>query len=410
MNSNSYPNRVIVRATSLSLIAATFTGAGIIMAQQPPPVAPAPVAPPSAEPGQAKPPRAVVKPAPPAIADPVAPVAPKAVPPPPGDVGSSAYGEGGSIYRDSKRYGLPNTSLTPPAGAPVTALTRNMLDEELNSNPQAAAKTYEAMLAAFDRQRETAAQAIFRLGESYRRMGRVDEARSMYARILREFVDFPDLAKLSQRILTENAPTQSREISALTVAPSNPEEQGFMRQELALLEEELTLTEERIKAGMESTTSALPLKREILQLKQRLARSQAPTWEVPAPPNSTRTRATASWYRPGRAPDSASELERLENEVKDLKDQITLLSGEVQPEAVSTEIISDPRFATLKLEYEKYLLDVSGDPASKKALDNARDRLVKWIQGIYVPELKNSLSIKNARLEAFAKRSEPLKR
>jgi hypothetical protein len=285
-----------------------------------------------------------------------------------------------------------------------------MLDEELSSNPQAAAKTYEAMIAAFDRQRETAAQSIFRLGELYQKAGRVDEARLMYARILREFVDFPDLAKLSQRILSENAPTQSREVSAFQAAPPNPEEQGYMQQELGLLEEELRITEERIKAGMASSNSALPLKREILQLKQRLARSQAPTWLASTPSESPRVESVVSFSRPDRANSSMNDLERLEIETKELKDQIALLSGEVQPETVSTEIIKDPRFATLKLEYEKNLLDASGDAGSKKALDNARERLVRWVQEIYVPELKNSLSVKNARLEAIGKRSEALKR
>jgi hypothetical protein len=285
-----------------------------------------------------------------------------------------------------------------------------MLDEEFNSNPQAAAKNYEAMIATFDQQRETAAQAIFRLGESYRRMGRIDEARSMYARILREFVDFPDLAKLSQRLLSENAPTQPREGAALTATVPNREEEELIRQELALLGEQLGVAEEQVKNGQATASSTIPIKREMLQLKQRLARTQTQTWAIAAPTESLQSQSPNFLYRTDRAAGSPGELERLEIETKDLRSQIDLLSGEVQPETVSTQIINDPRFATLKLEYEKSLLDASGDEASKKALANARDRLVKWIQEIYVPELKSSLSIKIARLQAFEKRSEPIKR
>jgi TolA-binding protein len=199
-----------------------------MMAQpEPPPVAPPPVAPvpggpvpggpipgapPAAAPGPVTPSTRSGRPAPPAIEAAPAPLPPKApsatrpVPAPPPVAVTPAYGE--SADRDGKRRDLSNPFSAPHSGGPAAALTRNMLDEELSSNPQAAAKTYEAMIANFDQQRETAAQSIFRLGELYRKTGRIDEARSLYARILREFVDFPDLVKLSQRLLTENAPAQ----------------------------------------------------------------------------------------------------------------------------------------------------------------------------------------------------------
>ena len=54
-------------------------------------------------------------------------------------------------------------------------------------------------MSGFDQQRSAAAQAIFRLAEVYRRSGRNEEARTLHGRILREFVDFPELAQSSLR-------------------------------------------------------------------------------------------------------------------------------------------------------------------------------------------------------------------
>jgi hypothetical protein len=366
-----------VRATTLGFVVASLAGAGSIVAQQAAPVAPGPVIPglPSA-------------PVPPATA-PVAPapavkVAPVPAPKPPP---------------------VPGISLT-PSEMPPLALTRNLLDEELSANPQAAAKTYEAMIASFDQQRETAAQAIFRLGESYRRMGRVDEARAMYARILREFVDFPDLAKMSQRILTENAPTQPRGSLDLTTAAPNPAEEDLIRQEITLLEKELADNESLIKSGLASASSGLSLKREILQLKQRLARSRPQDWPTPtAPPLSARSNEL-KLTRPARAADTISDPQQLEVEIKDIESQIRLLTGNVPPQNMSTQIIKDPRFADLKAKLEATVLDASGTEGSDKAVASARDRLAKWMQEIYLPELESTLAVKKARLEALEKRSE----
>jgi tetratricopeptide (TPR) repeat protein len=284
-----------------------------------------------------------------------------------------------------------------------------MLDEELNSDPQAAAKNYEAMIASFDQQRESAAQAIFRLGESYRKMGRIEEARSMYARILREFVDFPDLAKLSQRMLAENAPTQAGRSVAYATATPNPAEEGLIKEELALLEKELADTESRVKSGLATPNSGLSLKREILQLKQRLVRTRTQEWPAPVTVESRPNQVSASGFR-AYADISSSDPGRLKDEIRDLESQIELLSGKVQPETLSTKVIKDPRFAELKSDYEHRLLNATGDADSEKERTLAQERLGKWIQEIYLPELKSTLAIKNGTLDVLEKRFEPRKR
>jgi hypothetical protein len=82
---------------------------------------------------------------------------------------------------------------------PDEPLQTGILEEELNFDLNAAIQSYRSLITHFDSQRPLAANAIFRLGECYRRLGRSDEANAQYARILREFSDQTPLAKLCQK-------------------------------------------------------------------------------------------------------------------------------------------------------------------------------------------------------------------
>jgi len=84
---------------------------------------------------------------------------------------------------------------------PSAALPAGILDEDLNLDLSAAIQSYQTLVTQFDAQRALAANAIFRLAECYRRLGRTDEARSQYARILREFSDQAPLVSLCRKYL-----------------------------------------------------------------------------------------------------------------------------------------------------------------------------------------------------------------
>jgi hypothetical protein len=188
-------------------------------------------------------------------------------PPPPRAGGSISLesGFGGSIYAVGREF-------------PVTSVevAQAHLAGELNHDPQASASRYAAIVANFDAQRQAAATAVYGLGEAYRKMGRNVEARVQYARILREFVDFPELARQSQRQLSTTSspadPDSAGGISNGGRSENVQEERALLREELELLERELVRTQDRINAGVEPTSSGLQLQRDILRLKQQLAR------------------------------------------------------------------------------------------------------------------------------------------
>src|SRR5207247_8592516 len=68
-----------------------------------------------------------------------------------------------------------------------TALQRGLFEEEANHNLDAAIQAYQSVANQYDKDRKLAATAIFRLGESYRKQGKNNEAVAQCERLLRHF-------------------------------------------------------------------------------------------------------------------------------------------------------------------------------------------------------------------------------
>ncbi len=80
-------------------------------------------------------------------------------------------------------------------------LQQGLFEEEANQNLDAAIQAYQSVIAQTEKNRQFAATAVFRLGECYRKQGKTNEAAAQYQRILRDFTDQPELAKLSRQYL-----------------------------------------------------------------------------------------------------------------------------------------------------------------------------------------------------------------
>ncbi|HEV2319380.1 MAG TPA: ankyrin repeat domain-containing protein [Verrucomicrobiae bacterium] len=90
-------------------------------------------------------------------------------------------------------------------------LQQGMFEEQANHNLNAAIADYQALSTQFDKDRQLAATAIFRLGECYREENLTNEAAIEYRRILNEFPDQKTLATLSRE-----------DLAGMGVAPSVP--------------------------------------------------------------------------------------------------------------------------------------------------------------------------------------------
>ncbi|HVY71503.1 MAG TPA: ankyrin repeat domain-containing protein [Verrucomicrobiae bacterium] len=99
--------------------------------------------------------------------------------------------------------------LTAAAGRAADSLTeflqKGLVEEEVNHDLEAAARYYKTVVTLQDAQRTTAATAVFRLGEVLRKQGKTNEANIQYQRVLNEFPDQAQLAKLSRQYLGDGA-------------------------------------------------------------------------------------------------------------------------------------------------------------------------------------------------------------
>ena len=228
----------------------------------------------------------------------VQPEPPKQPAPPPPNHTVVAHSE----LKTARVAAPPSVPAIPHVEA-VESLSRGLLDEEINNDPEQAAKKYQEIVNRFDQQRLEAGKAIFRLAECYRKLGRRDEAVVQYSRILREFVDQTDLARASQQQITPllNQTARNRRIAStgirLPVAPTVPiappmaidpasgrhligesvaadtsmtaaeakaQQANLLRAEINLLRSQLEQTREKFKAGVVSQEDTLKLEREIL--------------------------------------------------------------------------------------------------------------------------------------------------
>ncbi len=83
----------------------------------------------------------------------------------------------------------------------TSLLQKGLFDEEANRDLNAAIADYQSVASAFDKNRQLAATAIFRLGECYRKLGQSSEAAAQYQRIIKEFSDQQTLVTLSRQNL-----------------------------------------------------------------------------------------------------------------------------------------------------------------------------------------------------------------
>lgn len=82
-------------------------------------------------------------------------------------------------------------------------LQRGLFEEEANHDFNAAIRAYQSVVTQFDKDRKLAATAVFRLGECYRKQGKMEEAKLQYERILREFADQTKLVELSRNYVSQ---------------------------------------------------------------------------------------------------------------------------------------------------------------------------------------------------------------
>ena len=117
-------------------------------------------------------------------------------------MGQTAYEETYSMrYRPLLTLLMMFAALGAAQDRMAETLRKGVVEEESNHNLNAAVQNYEAVLAQFNDARQTAATALFRMAECYRKQGNGPKATAAYQRVVREFADQSKLAEQSRGVL-----------------------------------------------------------------------------------------------------------------------------------------------------------------------------------------------------------------
>lgn len=145
-------------------------------------------------------------------------------------------------------------------------LQQGLFEEQANRNLDAAIADYQALARQFDKDRQLAATAVFRLGECYRMQGKTNEAALEYQRILRDFPDQATLATLSRQNLTGMGMT-----SAPAAAVALQTQKDLLSKQIDLAGQDLADAQRRAQTGVAPQADVRTAEREVLRLKQQLA-------------------------------------------------------------------------------------------------------------------------------------------
>ena len=179
---------------------------------------------------------------------------------------------------------LGSALLSSAATNDLTALLQQgLFDEEANRDLPAAIADYQSLATQFDRDRQVAATAVYRLGECYRKLGQTNEATAQYQRLLHDFADQKDLVTLSRQNLTGlGVATESHFATRLQAivkgaagagpaTDSRSTQQDLLAQEIKVTEEALLHQQTQFQMGTLPSDALLPTQQKLLELKRQMA-------------------------------------------------------------------------------------------------------------------------------------------
>ncbi len=152
----------------------------------------------------------------------------------------------------------------------TSLLQQGLLEEQANHNLDAAIADYQSLAMQFDKDRQLAATAIFRLGECYRAQGKTNEAATQYQRIISEFPDQKTLEMLSRQNLTGMGATIASGGPAVSDA-SRQKQQQLLDEEIKVVEKQLQSQQAEVTAGVLQPGELLTTQKQLLELKRQAA-------------------------------------------------------------------------------------------------------------------------------------------
>jgi tetratricopeptide (TPR) repeat protein len=165
-------------------------------------------------------------------------------------------------------------------------LRKAIVEEEANQNVDKAIAAYNAIIEQYDKQRVTAATALFHLADCYRKQDKKDPAIEAYQRIVREFPEQTKLASASRNYLAsvynilprqdieaEREEEDRRLVEAIKQAEIEVANKklNIILQQIDIKALQIQGTEKRVEAGVVSPEKLYILRTELLSLQDQLA-------------------------------------------------------------------------------------------------------------------------------------------
>jgi tetratricopeptide (TPR) repeat protein len=177
-------------------------------------------------------------------------------------------------------------------------LRNGILEEDSKQNTAAAIQQYHAVLTQYAEVRQTAATALFRTAECYRKQGNRTQAIAAYQRVLSEFADQTKLAAQSRTMLAStykvtpaaqpNAGSQSDEAKFLALVAAQQQQHNKIEEARAryraTIEEEMAFTQKQLDQvkSLQGTSTYADLEEKLIRLKRDLAAFDAGMAPSPA--------------------------------------------------------------------------------------------------------------------------------
>jgi hypothetical protein len=151
-------------------------------------------------------------------------------------------------------------------------LRKGVVEEESKHNLTAAIQEYQAVLSQFGEARQTAATALFRMAESYRKLGKNDQAMAAYRRVTQEFADQSKLAEQSRSILIGTYNAAASEVASNKAQnQARQEYRSTLVEEVSLIEKKLQGVLQTRRTGMIPEQDVDNVRIELLQAQRQLA-------------------------------------------------------------------------------------------------------------------------------------------
>ena len=173
------------------------------------------------------------------------------------------------------KYTLTLVMLFTAAGAAqdriADTLRKGIVAEEAKHDLNAAIQEYQSAVAQFDGVRQTAATALFRMAECYRKSGKDQQAIAAYRRVTQDFAEQTKLVDQSRSVLAGTYKTQVLPVTPVSNTPAYQRYRATFEEEMALVQNQLKAAFKRYDLGVASGDEINRLQRDLLQLQRSLA-------------------------------------------------------------------------------------------------------------------------------------------